>query len=63
MTPPIAISTDQLIDINMSLDPKSLVPIEEIVGSDPTHTTHLPDQSIDPSLVLPSIEGNSDSLM
>ena len=29
MVPPIAISTDQLIDPNMSLDPKFLVPIEE----------------------------------
>ena len=29
MAPPTAISTDQLIDPNMSLDPKFLVPIEE----------------------------------
>ena len=36
MVPPTAISSDQLIDPHMSLDPKSLVPIEETVGSDPT---------------------------
>ena len=59
----IAISTNQLIDPNISLDPKFLVPTEETVGSDSTHSTHLPDQSIDPSLVLPSTEDNSDSLM
>ena len=31
MAPPIAISTDQFIDPNMSLDPKFLIPIEETV--------------------------------
>ena len=41
MAPPTAISNDQLIDPNMSLDPELLVPIEETVGSDPTQTTHL----------------------
>ena len=34
MAPPTAISSDQLIDPHMSLDPKFLVPIEESVGSD-----------------------------
>ena len=63
MAPPIASSTDQLIDPNMSLDPKFLVPIEETVGLDPTQSTHLSKQSIDPSLVLPSTENNNDSLM
>ena len=47
----------------MSLDPKFLVPIEETVGSDPTQSTHLSDKDIDPSLVLPSTEDNSDSLV
>ena len=41
MVPPTAISTDQLIDPNMSLDPELLVPIEETVGSDPTQTTQV----------------------
>ena len=63
MAPPTAISTDQLIDPNMSLDPEFLVPIEETVGSDPTQSTHLSDKDIDPSLVLPSTNENSDSLM
>ena len=47
MAPPIAISTDQLIDPNMSLDPELLVPIEETVGSDPTEITHLQDENSD----------------
>ena len=63
MAPPTAISTDQLIDPNMSLDPKFLVPIEDTVGSDPTQSTHLSEKDIDPSLVLPSTKDNSDSLM
>ena len=63
MAPPLAISTDQLIDPNMSLDPEFLVPIEETVGSDPTQSTHLSNKSIDPSLVLPSTKDNSNSLM
>ena len=58
MAPPAAISTDQLIDPNMSLDPEFLVPIEETVGSDPNQTTHLSNKDIDPSLVLPSTEDN-----
>ena len=41
MAPPTAISSDQLIDPHMSLDPEFLVPIEESIGSDPTKTTHL----------------------
>ena len=36
MAPSTAISTDKLIDPNMPLDPKFLVPIEDTVGSDPT---------------------------
>ena len=63
MAPLSVISTDQLIDPNMSLDPKFLVPIEDPVGSDPTQSTHLSDKDIDPSVVLPSTEDNSDSLM
>ena len=61
MAPPTAISTDQLLDPNMSLDPKFLV--EDTVGSDPTQSTHLSDKDIDLSLVLPSTNDNSDSLM
>ena len=41
MAPPTAISSDQLIDPHMSLDPKFLVPIEETVGTDPSQSTHL----------------------
>ena len=41
MAPPTSISSDQFIDPHMSLDPKILVPIEEIVGSEPTKSTHL----------------------
>ena len=63
MVPPIDISTDQLIDPNMSLDPELLVPIEETVGSDPTQTTHLSNEKFDTSLVLPSTENNIHSLM
>ena len=63
MAPPTAISTDQLFDPNMSLDPKFLVPIEGTVGSDPTQSTHLSNKYIEPSLVLPSTKDNSDSLM
>ena len=63
MTPPTAMSTDQLIDSNMSLDPEFLVPIEETVGSDPTQITHLTSKYNEPSLVLPSTEDNSDSLI
>ena len=55
MAPPTTISTVQLIDPNISLDPKFLVPITQTVGSDPTQSTHLSDKNIDPSLVLPSI--------
>ena len=63
MAPPTAISTDQLIDPNMSLDPELLVPIEETVGSDPAQTTHLSSKDVTLSLVLPSTNENSDSLM
>ena len=63
MAPPTAISTDQLIDPNISLDPEFLVPIEETVGSDPTQSTHLPSKDVTPSLVLPSANKNSDSLI
>ena len=63
MAPPTAISTDQLIDPHMSLDPKFLVPIEESVGSDPTKSTQLSSKYNESSLVLPSTEDNSDSLI
>ena len=46
MAPPTAISTDQLIDPNMSLDPELFVPIEETVGSNPTQTTHLSNKDL-----------------
>ena len=63
MAPPTAISTDQLIDPNISLDSEFLVPIDETVGSDPTQSTHLSSKDVTPSLVLPSTNENSDSLM
>ena len=63
MAPPTAISTDQLIDPHMSLDLKFLVPIEESVGSDPTQSTRLSSKDSGSSLVLPSIEDNSDYLI
>ena len=59
MAPP----TDQLIDPQMSLDPQFLVPIEESVDSDSTKSTHLSNKYNDTSLILPSTEDNSDSLM
>ena len=59
MVPPVVISTDNLIDSQMSLDPKLL----EIVGSIPTQLTNLPSENSDDSLVLPSTKENSDSLM
>ena len=63
MAPSTTISSDQLIDPHMSLDPKFLVPIEETVGSDPTKSTHLSSKYNESSLVLPSTEDNSDSLI
>ena len=63
MAPPVVISTDNLIDSQMSLDPKLLVPIDETVGSIPTQLTNLPSENSDDSLVLPSAKENSDSLM
>ena len=63
MAPPVVISTDNLIDSQMSLDPKLLVPIDETVGSVPTQLTNLSSENSDDSLVLPSAEENSDSLM
>ena len=63
MAPPTAISSDQLIDPHMSLDPKFLVSIENSVGSEPTKTTHLSSKYNESSLVLPSTEDNSDSLI
>ena len=63
MAPPTAFSSDQLIDPQMSLDPQFLVPIEDSVGSDPTKSTHLSSKYNDTSLILPSTEDNSDSLM
>ena len=63
MAPPVVISTDNLIDSQMSLDPKLLVPIDETVGSVPTQLTNLPSENSYDSLVLPSAKENSDSLM
>ena len=63
MAPPTAFSSDQLIDPQVSLDPQFLVPIEDSVGSDPTKSTHLSSKYNDTSLLLPSIEDNSDSLI
>ena len=63
MAPPVVISTDNLIDSQMSLDPILLVPIDETVGSIPTQLTNLPSENLDDSLVLPSTKENSDSLM
>ena len=40
MAPPTTLSSDQLIDPHMSLDPKFLVSIEDSVGSEPTKFTH-----------------------
>ena len=63
MAPPTAFSSDQLIDPQMSLDPQFLVPIEDSVGSDPTKSTHLSNKYNNTSLILPSTEDNSDSLL
>ena len=41
MAPPRAISSDQLIDPHMSLDPKFLVPIEETVEIFPNSGLHI----------------------
>ena len=63
MAPPVVISTDNLIDSQMSLNPKLLVPIDETVGSIPTQLTNLPSKNSNDCLVLPSAKDNSDSLM
>ena len=63
MAPPTAFSSDQLIDPQMSLDPQFLVPIEDSMGSDPTKSKHLSSKYNDTSLILPSTEDNSDSLI
>ena len=63
MAPPVVISTDNLIDSQMSLDPNLLVPNEESIDSTPTKLTNLPSENSDDSLVLPSTKENSDSLM
>ena len=63
MAPPTAFSSDQLFDPQMSLDPQFLVPIEDSMGSDPTKSTHLSSKYNDTSLILPSTENNSDSLI
>ena len=47
----------------MSLDPQCLVPIEDSMGSDPIQSTHLSSKYKDNSLILPSTEDNSDSLI
>ena len=63
MAPPVVISTDNLIDSQMSLDPNLLVPNEESIDSTQTKLTNLPSENSDDSLVLPYTKGNSDSLM
>ena len=63
MAPPSAYLSDQLIDSQMTLDPQFLVPTDNIVSSDPTQTTLIPDKYNDISLKMPSTEDNSDSLM
>ena len=63
MAPPSAISSNQLIDPHMSLDPEFLVPIEQTVGSDPTQSIDLPSKYNKSSLVLPSTKDNIDSLI
>ena len=60
---PVVISTDNLIDSQMSLDPNLLVPNEESIDSTQTKLTNLPSENSDDSLVLPSTKENSDSLM
>ena len=62
MAPLSAISSDQLIDSHLSLDPDLLVPIDDSVGSEPTKTTQL-SSKYNESLDLPFIKDNSDSLM
>ena len=63
MAPPMAFSSDQLIDPQMSLDPQFLVPVEDSMDSDPTKSTHISNKYNDTSLILPSTVDNSDSLM
>ena len=63
MAPSTAFSSDKLIDPHMSLGPQVLVPIKDSVGSEPTKSTHLSNKYNDTSLVLPSTEDNSDSLV
>ena len=63
IAPPTAFSSDQLLDPQMSLDPQFLVPIEDSMGSDPTKSTHLSSKYNDTSLILPSTQDNSDSLI
>ena len=63
MAPPVVISTDNLIDSQMSLDPNLLVPNEESIDSTQTKLTNLPSENSDDSLVLSSTKENSDSLI
>ena len=63
MAPPTTFSSDQLLDPQMSLDLQFLVLIEDSVGSDPTQSTQLSNKYKDNSLILPSTEDNSDSLI
>ena len=63
MAPPLAYSSDQLIDSQMTLDPQFLVPTDDTVSSDPTQTIFVSNKYNDISLKLPSTEDNSDSLM
>ena len=63
MAPPSVLSSDQLIDSQMTLDPQVLVPTDNTVSSDPTQTTFVSNKYNDISLKLPSIEDNSNSLI
>ena len=63
MAPPSAFSSDQLIDPQMSLDPSIFSSTDDSVGSDPTQSTHPTDKYKDTSLILPSTEDNSNSLI
>ena len=50
-------------DSDVTLDSKFLVFIYETIGSDPTKITHITQESSETSLVLPSMNKDSGSLM
>ena len=64
MALPKAISTDQLIDPNMSLDPKFLLfPLKILLAQIQLKLLICKNENCDTSLVLPSTENNTNSLM